>query len=75
MFAIDTEHAAGLQREVAGWMTWADKQLNISVLGFSDLHSDISHYMVDVGRFFMGNDLNEVYGIQVPYIGGIWFLT
>ncbi|KAL5007590.1 hypothetical protein ScPMuIL_016396 [Solemya velum] len=59
MFAINTEHAAGLQREVAGWMRWDDTNLNISVVGFSDLHSDIAYFMVSVGRFFMGHDLNE----------------
>lgn len=60
MFAISTSHAANLQRHTQGWMTWSDYRLNIALLGFIDLHTDIDKYYVSVGRDFMTDNLNKV---------------
>ena len=60
MFAIGTYHAAELTRHTEGWMTWSDYRLNLSWVGFSDLHTGIDKYYVSVGSQFMGNDLNKV---------------
>lgn len=60
MFAISTSHAANLQRHRQGWMTWSEYRLNIALLGFIDLHTDIDKYYVSVGRDFMTDNLNKV---------------
>ncbi|XP_052095905.1 uncharacterized protein LOC127731087 [Mytilus californianus] len=67
MFAISTYHAAELERHTAGWMTWSDYRLNMSWIGFSDIHSGISSYYVSVGSEFMANDLNKVPGTPMIY--------
>ncbi|CAC5401969.1 unnamed protein product [Mytilus coruscus] len=67
MFAISTYHAAELERHTTGWMTWSDYRLNMSWLGFSDIHSGISSYHVSVGSEFMANDLNKVPGTPMIY--------
>ncbi|XP_052095904.1 uncharacterized protein LOC127731085 [Mytilus californianus] len=67
MFAISTYHAAELERHTSGWMTWSDYRLNMSWLGFSDIHSGISSYHVSVGSEFMANDLNKVPGTPMMF--------
>ncbi|XP_055997828.1 uncharacterized protein LOC125647098 [Ostrea edulis] len=59
MFAVKTDHAANLTRHSDIWMTWEKTAINLAWLGFADLHSKISHYFINVGSTFMGNDLNE----------------
>jgi hypothetical protein len=53
MFAIGTYHAAELQRHTPGWMSWSDYRLNISWLGFTDLHCKVDKYFVSVGSQYM----------------------
>ncbi|CAG2197001.1 unnamed protein product [Mytilus edulis] len=67
MFAISTSHAANLQRHTQGWMTWSDYRLNIALLGFIDLHTDIDKYYVSVGRDFMTDNLNKVPGTPMVF--------
>ena len=65
-FAVDSEHAADLGRQQEGWMTWSHNDttnvssLHLAWLGFSDLHSGISHYFVSVGTTFDAVDLLDV---------------
>ncbi|XP_053398434.1 uncharacterized protein LOC128556766 [Mercenaria mercenaria] len=59
-FAINTDHAAALDRQPEDWMTWTTIFINLAWLGFEDIHSDIHTYTVNIGSQFMGNDLNEV---------------
>ncbi|XP_063408922.1 uncharacterized protein LOC134692402 [Mytilus trossulus] len=59
-FAIETDHAAKLNRHVDGWwMKWSTFKLWLSWIGFSDLHSGIDYYMVSVGSIYMLDDLNS----------------
>ncbi|XP_076085163.1 uncharacterized protein LOC143055975 isoform X1 [Mytilus galloprovincialis] len=59
-FAIETDHAAKLNRHVDGWwMKWSTFKLWLSWIGFSDLHSSIHYYMVSVGSRYMVDDLNS----------------
>jgi hypothetical protein len=74
MFAISTYHVADLQRHTPGWMSWSEYRLNISWLGFTDLHCKkfsihvqwfehgitVDKYFVSVGSQYMSNDLNKV---------------
>ncbi|XP_062576068.1 uncharacterized protein LOC134237945 [Saccostrea cucullata] len=66
-FAIQTDHAVDveLSRHVSGFMTWSECEVNLAWLGFSDAHSDISHYFVNVGSTYMGDDLNAVPGVPL----------
>ncbi|XP_067684738.1 uncharacterized protein [Haliotis asinina] len=57
--AVHTDHAAGLSRHQWGWMTWNKTRLNLAWLGFSDLHSGITHYIITVGSTEFGTDLTE----------------
>ncbi|XP_046570853.1 uncharacterized protein LOC124279103 [Haliotis rubra] len=57
--AVHTDHAAWLSRHQSGWMTWNETRLNLAWLGFSDLHSGITHYIMTVGSAEFGTDLNE----------------
>ncbi|XP_063408929.1 uncharacterized protein LOC134692410 [Mytilus trossulus] len=59
-FAIETDHAAKLNRHVDGWwMKWSTFKLWLAWIGFSDLHSGIDYYMVSVGSRYMLDDLNS----------------
>ncbi|XP_053400998.1 uncharacterized protein LOC128557563 isoform X2 [Mercenaria mercenaria] len=58
-FAINTDHAAALNRQPEKWMTWTPVFINLAWLGFKDVHSDIHIYTVNIGSQYMGNDLNE----------------
>ena len=62
MFAVQTDHAVDkeLSRYVSGFMTWWKYAINLAWLGFSDAHSEITHYLVNVGSTYMGTDLNAV---------------
>lgn len=60
MFAINTDHAAALDRQPEDWMTWTRIFINLAWLGFRDVHSNIDSYMVNIGTQYMGSDLNEV---------------
>ncbi|XP_061177042.1 uncharacterized protein LOC133185758 [Saccostrea echinata] len=66
-FAIQTDHAVDIElsRHVSGFMTWSEYDLNLAWLGFSDAHSDISHYFVSIGSFYMGDDLNAESGVPM----------
>ena len=61
-FAVQTDHAvdADLSRHVSGFMTWWKYSVNLAWLGFADVHSDITHYLINVGSKYMGADLNAV---------------
>ncbi|XP_060604506.1 uncharacterized protein LOC132757271 [Ruditapes philippinarum] len=59
-FAINTDHAAALDRQPEDWMKWTTISINLAWLGFEDLHSDVHSYNVNFGSQFKGNDLNEV---------------
>ncbi|XP_072033178.1 uncharacterized protein [Amphiura filiformis] len=64
-FAVASEHAANLGRHLEGWMNWSYNEtnnatsLNLAWLGFSDLHSGISHYMIAIGSNFDEYDIAE----------------
>lgn len=60
MFAVNTDHAARLNRQPDLWMTWTPISLSIAWLGFEDFHSGIQSYVINIGSQYMGNDLNEV---------------
>jgi len=60
MFAVNTEHAANLTRHEDGYMTWSSLSLYLAWLGFSDIHSGISHYRVTVGSGYLKDDLSDV---------------
>jgi hypothetical protein len=47
------DHAAELQRHTPGWMSWSDYRLNISWLGFTDLHCKVDKYFVSVGSQYI----------------------
>ncbi|KAK3612518.1 hypothetical protein CHS0354_024490, partial [Potamilus streckersoni] len=59
MFAIDTDHAANLQRQPEDWMKWSIYNVDLAWLGFSDLHSGIKFYKINIGSTYMGSDLNR----------------
>lgn len=59
-FAINTDHAAELDREIDVWMVWESASLHLAWLGFTDEHSSIASYRINVGSDYMGADLNEV---------------
>lgn len=60
MFAIRTDHAAELHRHVEGSMTWTNYAVNLAWLGFADIHSDVTHYFINIGSRYMSADLNAV---------------
>jgi hypothetical protein len=60
MFAIKTDHAAVLHRHIDGSMTWSKYAVNLAWLGFADIHSDVTHYFINIGSRYMGDDLNGV---------------
>ncbi|KAL4221421.1 hypothetical protein ACF0H5_019679 [Mactra antiquata] len=57
-FAINTDHAASLDRQPGAWMIWTPISIKLAWLGFQDLHSGIKEYRINIGSYFMGNDLN-----------------
>ncbi|XP_078322971.1 uncharacterized protein LOC111122905 [Crassostrea virginica] len=63
MFAIKTDHAAELHRHVEGLMTWSKYAVNLAWLGFADIHSDVTHYFINIGSKYMGADLNAEPGV------------
>lgn len=70
MFAIKTDHAAELSRHVEGSMTWTKYAVNLAWLGFSDIHSEVNHYFVNIGSKYMGADLNSVrhfFSVKYPF--------
>lgn len=60
MFAIKTDHAAVLHRHIEGSMTWSKYAVNLAWLGFADIHSDVTHYFINIGSKYMSADLNAV---------------
>ena len=60
MFAINTDHAANLQRQPEDWMKWSIYNVDLAWLGFSDIHSGIKFYKINIGSTYMGSDLNKV---------------
>ncbi|XP_069132408.1 uncharacterized protein [Argopecten irradians] len=75
MFALHTEHSVNLQlqRNVTDSMVWSEFSLKLAWLGFSDVHSNVDHYVISVGETYMANDLllypNErlVHDVNTPY--------
>ncbi|XP_076468275.1 uncharacterized protein LOC143299060 [Babylonia areolata] len=59
MLAIETEHAADLQRHGATWMQWTSDSLTLAWVGFQDQHSGIHSYHVSVGTTPFASDLNQ----------------
>ncbi|KAL3843250.1 hypothetical protein ACJMK2_021192 [Sinanodonta woodiana] len=59
MFAINTDHAANLQRQPEDWMKWSIYNVDLAWLGFSDIHSGITFYKINIGSTYMGSDLNK----------------
>ena len=59
-FAVNTNHAANLDREPNEYMAWSILSIKLAWLGFEDIHSGTSYYEINIGSHFMGNDLNEV---------------
>ncbi|VDI13269.1 Hypothetical predicted protein, partial [Mytilus galloprovincialis] len=62
MFAINTDHVSKLGRMIDGWMIWSEYKLWLSWLGFTDLHTGIEKYLVNVGSKYMQSDINKVRG-------------
>ncbi|XP_033751510.1 LOW QUALITY PROTEIN: uncharacterized protein LOC117335547 [Pecten maximus] len=65
MFSIKTNHASQINREVPNSMTWTSRALFLSWIGFADLHSEVSYYLVNVGSSYMNTDLNKITGVPV----------
>ncbi|XP_063415906.1 uncharacterized protein LOC134697555 [Mytilus trossulus] len=61
MFAVSTDHASDpdTSRNEHGWMTYGSNAVYLAWLGFSDIHSQIDHYMVTVGTSYMEKNLNK----------------
>ncbi|XP_070571537.1 uncharacterized protein [Ptychodera flava] len=76
-FAVGTDHAAGLTRHRDGWMTYQQSQggtpasVNLAWLGFSDIHSGISHYRVAVGSQFGVWDLTQNQAVEIINQDGV----
>ncbi|KAJ8299760.1 hypothetical protein KUTeg_023820 [Tegillarca granosa] len=64
MFAIHTNNAAELQRHVQGFMLWSRYSIFLAWLGFSDIHTGISHYLISIGSTHMATNLNKIPGQQ-----------
>lgn len=60
MFAVNTEHAASLDRQPNDYMKWTILSIKLAWLGFEDFHSGINYYMINIGSSYMGDDLNKV---------------
>nr|XP_006820035.1 PREDICTED: uncharacterized protein LOC102804825 [Saccoglossus kowalevskii] len=62
-FAAASNHSADLSRHQEGYMTYVQETENypaiikLAWLGFSDIHSGITHYYVTVGSQYSGRDL------------------
>ncbi|XP_055958617.1 uncharacterized protein LOC130013975 [Patella vulgata] len=59
MFAIDTDHAANLNRDRNNWNHWSTTSIKLAWLGFADLHTGITEYKVSVGTKPFFTDLNQ----------------
>lgn len=59
-FAINTDHASVLNRQPDDWMVWDPISISLSWLGFHDIHTQIDHYLINIGSHYLGNDLNMV---------------
>ena len=62
MFAINTDHAVStkLDRQPESWMVWKTSSIHLAWLGFSDMHSGILEYHINIGSMYMAADLNMV---------------
>lgn len=49
-----------LDRQLEHWMVWEASKIHLAWLGFSDIHSGILEYHINIGSSFMASDLNEV---------------
>uniref|UniRef100_A0ABM0GTS6 Uncharacterized protein LOC100370115 n=1 Tax=Saccoglossus kowalevskii TaxID=10224 RepID=A0ABM0GTS6_SACKO len=62
-FAAESNHSADLSRHQEGYMTYVQETednpaiIKLAWLGFSDIHSGITHYYVTVGSQYSGRDL------------------
>ncbi|XP_038051300.1 uncharacterized protein LOC119724354 isoform X2 [Patiria miniata] len=56
-----------------GWMTWVEDprtslgSLALAWLGFADIHSGISHYLVSIGRTYSGSELTPSGPVRVDH--------
>ena len=62
-FAVETNHAADLDRHRDGWMTYVADDLHLAWLGFSDPQTEVLYYYVTVGTAYGRNDLIGVRSI------------
>ncbi len=65
VFAVRDDHTTGVEIHLDGWMTWAvgndgNCVLNLAWFGFTDRHSEISHYYLIVGSQYNLADLTDV---------------
>ncbi|CAC5386461.1 unnamed protein product [Mytilus coruscus] len=69
-FAVATDHAVNpdLSRNEKGWMTWGTNAVYLAWLGFSDIHSQIDHYMVTVGSSYMAKDLSKDHNAKYIHV-------
>ncbi|XP_038071216.1 uncharacterized protein LOC119740085 [Patiria miniata] len=57
----------------SGWMTWVEDprtslgSLALAWLGFADVHSGISHYLVSVGRTYDGSELTSRGPVRIDH--------
>ncbi|XP_070562336.1 uncharacterized protein [Ptychodera flava] len=62
-YAVDTDHVADLTRHQEGWMVYQQSvdddmpYVKLAWLGFSDIHSGISHYYATIGTEYSGRQL------------------
>ena len=72
-FAIQSEHAANLDhRVVDDYMNWqrnsdGTSSISLAWLGFTDVHSGISHYYLAVGTDFGKRDLLQVSDLPIGW--------
>ena len=61
-FAINTDHAVSsrLDRQPENWMIWEPSRIHLAWIGFSDIHSGLLEYHINIGSSYMAADLNEV---------------
>ena len=66
-FAINTDHAVShkLDRQPDGWMLWENSKIHLAWLGFSDIHSGILEYQINIGSAYLASDLNEVRWVAI----------
>ncbi|XP_022107048.1 uncharacterized protein LOC110988105 [Acanthaster planci] len=70
---VDQGSSSPPARQHSGWMTWLEDtststgSLALAWLGFADVHSGISHYLVSVGRTYGGSELTQNGPVRVDH--------